>query len=420
MGFSLPVRPGAFALPPAALPAALTRVNPLVRVTLYLFVLTIPFEVPKRTIPIEIPTIAALVFLLSTLLHPSAAYRRVPAPLLWFAAYLWVFIIAVLASGTESAFLATKLFLSLVIMMAIFWTAFNLMADPRVARGVMVAIVVGTAARALMQWLGIGVTEWMEWGGGVRLSVLGQNPNLSAIILSAGLVVVIGMRGRETPLLPRLGVLLVPLAVILGVAIIQSGSRGGLLCAAVGLAVFAFRGRTPGRLVLNAVMGVAAIAILAVGAMQSPVMRARVERAATTGQLAGREAIYPAAAELIAERPVLGWGPVTNQFELARRIEWYRTESRDVHNLLLELLSATGIVGAVPFLTGIALCLRAAWRARGGALGVVPLAMLLAVLTGSISGTWQVSEILWLSLAVALAAGTHQYAREPAPVRRIV
>lgn len=419
MGFSLPVRPGAFALPPAATTAAVARVNPLVRATLYLFVLSIPFEVPKRTIPLEIPTIAALVFLLSTLLNPSAAYRRLPAPLCWFAGYLWAFIIAVLASGTENPFLATKLFVSLGIMMTVFWTAFNLMADARVARGIMVAIVVGTTARALLQWLGIGVTEWTEWGGGVRLSVLGQNPNLSAIILSAGLVAAIGMRGRDAPLLPRLGFLVLPIAVIIGVATIQSGSRGGLLCAAVGLAVFAFRGRTPGRLALNAVVGVAAIAVLAYGAMQSPVMRARMERAATTGKLAGREEIYPAAAAMIAERPVLGWGPVTNQYELARRIQWYRTESRDVHNLLLELLSATGLVGAAPFLIGLALCLRAAWRARNGAFGVVPLAMLLAVLTGSVSGTWQVSEILWLCLAIALAAGTHQYALEPARQRRV-
>lgn len=413
MGFSLPVRPGAFAMAPAAVSAAMTRVNPLVRAALYLFVLSIPFEMPKRTFPIEVPTLTALVFLLSTLLNPSAAYRRVPAALIWFGVYLWVFILAVLASGTENPVEATKLFVLLAILMFTCWTAFNLMADARVARGVLVALVVATTLRALMQWLGIGVTTHMEWGGGLRITVLGQNPNLSAIILSAGLVAAVGMRGRDGEVAPRLGFLAWPIAAVIGVAIIQTGSRGGLLCAAVGLAVYAVRGRTPGRRLLNAIVGATAITLLVVGALQSPMMRARMERAATAGKLAGREEIYPTVAQMIAEKPLLGWGPLTNQYEIARRIHWQRTESRDAHNLVLELLSATGIAGALPFLTGIALCVLAAWRGRRGPLGTVPLAVLLAVLTGGVSGTWQASRVLWLSMAVALAAGTHTYAADP-------
>ena len=37
-----------------------------VRAALYLFVLSIPFEMPNRTIPIEIPTLFGSLFLLAT------------------------------------------------------------------------------------------------------------------------------------------------------------------------------------------------------------------------------------------------------------------------------------------------------------------------------------------------------------------
>jgi hypothetical protein len=43
----------------------------LVQGGLYLLVASIPFEYPDRTIPLEIPTLTATLFLLSTMLHPA-------------------------------------------------------------------------------------------------------------------------------------------------------------------------------------------------------------------------------------------------------------------------------------------------------------------------------------------------------------
>jgi hypothetical protein len=46
-------------------------------------------------------------------------------------------------------------------------------------------------------------------------------------------------------------------------------------------------------------------------------------------------------------------------------------------------------------------------------LGVMPLAMVGAILIGTLSGTWIASKILWLCLTVALAAGAHWSSRPP-------
>ena len=108
---------------------------------------------------------------------------------------------------------------------------------------------------------------------------------------------------------------------------------------------------------------------------------------------------------MISERPILGWGPIENQFEIGVRIEEEQKDRRDAHNLVLDLMSSTGILGTIPFLIGYLLCWRSAWRARRGRSGILPLAMMAVTFMGCMSGTWIASKILWLILSIALATG---------------
>ena len=399
--------------------ALASRVNVAVRWALYLYILSIPFEMPHRSFPVEVPTITGALFLLATLFNPGACYRRIPPAAVWFLLHVWILAALAIVFAVGEMGLALQqisLFLQVVLL---FVTIYNTLADPRALRGALLALVVATAARAAVQVTGLAATRAAEWGGGERVTAFGQNANLSAMILSAGLIAVVGLRARKDPRLPRLGLLAWPLAGVLGFALIQTGSRGGLLCALVGVVTFWFApDQRLGRRLRNAAIGLLAGAALAWGALQNTAMRNRLENA-EEGNLAGREIIYPGAIEMIEERPVFGWGPVANQFELSRRLllDTRKYPSRDVHNLLLELLSTSGVIGTIPFLIGVALCLRGGWRARRGPLGLVPLAMLLTVLTGCLSGTWIIAKILWLVLPIALAAGAH-WAAAPDPMAR--
>jgi hypothetical protein len=246
------VAPGAAlpARPPALAPSA---VNPVVRAAFYLFVFSIPFELPQRTIPYEVPTLVGMLFLATTLLNPSACYRRMPAAGWWFVAYLWAFGLVTIVTAGDYPALVWHLFLVMLQLVLIFGVATNLLRDERVWRGVLVALVLACCARAGLQVLGIAVTAREQWTGGERITALGQNANLSAMILSAGLVAVAGL---------RLGIVTWPLAALLGVAIIQTGSRGGLLCAAVGMVMFLCQGRTLWLRVRNAAVGIIAISLL--------------------------------------------------------------------------------------------------------------------------------------------------------------
>jgi O-antigen ligase/polysaccharide polymerase Wzy-like membrane protein len=387
---------------------------PLVQVGLYLLVGSIPFEYPERSIPLEIPTLTGAAFLLTTLFHPRACYGRVPTAVLWFAAYLAVFVISVAASGGEYTSLAVAEFVVILQGVLVLLAAGNLMQDEKVARRSMVTLVAACAVRAALPLLGFAKTADAVWTGGERVSALGQNANNAAMILAAGLVALIGLtfirRSRSRLRFIITGLL----GALLGLAVLETGSRGGLASLLGGMLIFALAADSLRVRLRNGAIAVVAISLLAFATVRLPVMKNRLEDSMRTGNMAGREQLYPALWTMFLEQPVLGWGPVTNTYELARRIGERERPHRAAHNIVLELLTATGLVGTVPFLVGAWLCVRGAWQARRGEHGVLPLALFASVLIANMSGDWIASKLVWLVLAYALASG-----RWPAPAARL-
>jgi O-antigen ligase len=193
-------------------------------------------------------------------------------------------------------------------------------------------------------------------------------------------------------------------AAIIGLAMIMGGSRGGLIALAAGLWIFSLTGATLGIRIRNTVVAMAAIALAVWGALQSPLMQRRMEMA-MQGNLAKREVIFPAAFQMFRDHPLYGWGP-NNQFVLATRLRLPPALhlSRDTHNLFLELLTATGLLGTIPFLAGLWLCCRGAWRARRGTEGILPAAQMAALLIGNLSGNYIALKLQWVLLAYAMAS----------------
>jgi O-antigen ligase len=382
---------------------SVSGVDRLVEAGLYLLVASIPFEYPERSIPLEIPTLTGAIFLFGTLLHPQRCYGRLPAPVLWFGVYLLAFLLSTVAGGEHGAEAVSEfivVFQGVLVLLA----AGNLMQEPRAARGAMIAFVAACAVRASLPFLGFARTSNAVWTGGERVSALGQNANSAAMILAAGMVALIGLAfGRQRKTLVRL-LLASALGTLIGFAVLETGSRGGLLALLGGVLVFGLAADTLRVRVRNALIGTLAISLLVLGAMHLPVMKNRWEDSMRTGNMAGREQLYPALWTMFLEKPVLGWGPVTNTYELASRIGERERPARAAHNIVLELLTATGLVGAFPFLIAAGLCVRDAWRARRGAYGVLPFALCCSVFLSNMSGDWIASKLIWVVLAFAYAS----------------
>jgi O-antigen ligase len=282
----------------------------------------------------------------------------------------------------------------------------------------MLTLVAACVIRASLPLLGLGRTANSVWTGGERVSALGQNANSAAMILAAGMVVLVGLAyGRDRRTWSGL-VFAGVLAAVIGYAVLETGSRGGLVALLGGVLVFALAAESTRARIRNALIGAVAISLLVFGALQLPVMKNRWEDSMRTGNMAGREQLYPNLWSMFLEKPVFGWGPVTNQYELAVRIGERERSARAAHNIVLELLTATGLIGTIPFLLGGWLCLRHAWQARRREHGVLPLALFASVFLSNMSGDWIAGKLIWLMLAFAIAsAGWSPAVAEPLPYR---
>jgi O-antigen ligase len=385
------------------------RVNPITRWAFYAFVLSLPFEYPNRSIPIEVTTLTGAIFLLTTVLNPRVCYGRVTAALGCFLAFLFAFVASYAVNGADFPAEVTRHFLTMLQLVLIMWASSNLMRRDSIARGVLLALAAACTARALIQVLGIASVPAAVGSGVHRQSALGQNANLSANIMAVGFLALVGLAylRERGAIKPRM--LTWPFAGLIGLAIVQTGSRGGLLALAVGLVAFAMAGRTIGTRVRNAVVVVLVMGFFGYVAATSEVMKARFDKA-KEGNMAGREAIFPVAWQMFLERPVIGWGPASNKYELARRLPEQQQDRRDPHNLWLEVLTLTGVIGGIPFCIGLLLCFGAAWSGRRGANGMLAVAMMSTVLVGNLSGNYIASKLLWLTLAFALASASNAVA----------
>ena len=283
--------------------------------------------------------------------------------------------------------------------MVMLWVCSDLLKDERTARSVLLAYAIAVALFAL--GIVFKVPGFYAEGAEGRESGMGENPNAVAANSAIALVIILGLFLSAS----YRKLFLIILSLPLFAAVVLSGSRGGVLAFLIGGMVYLIPYRRSKR-----VLGAIFIATLAISAVVYFVATnsdflERWNQTYYEGSLAGREKIFPAATEMILERPLLGWQPVDWYYELGRRIGGpYFSIGRDVHNLYLGVLLQVGVLGAIPFFIGLWLCGRSAWRARLGNLGLLPLALLATDLTGGMSGTGLVVKSHWLILALTLAA----------------
>jgi O-antigen ligase len=390
-------------------------VNPLVRGAFYVFIFSLLFEWPGRPIPMEIPTLIGFIYLVFTLLQPKVCYRRVPNELWFYAVYICCF--AILCALVKRQGDAVKLLILLVQIFFLMWSGYNLMRYERIMKTALVTLVISCSAISAMQLLGIATTRWDDYDVGSRISVLGQNPNNMANNISLGLAALMGFAFGRNKALFRAKYMAAPLAVIMVCAIFDTGSRGALLAFGIGFAAFTIRGKTLWAKAKSLIIVLVVLGGLVWAILQTPSLASRYKKSIYESNMAGREAIFPAAWSMFKDNPFIGWGPIDNMYELGRRVQILKgpylhkglADSQgavDTHNMFLSAMTSIGLFGSVPLFICIILCMLAAWRARRGSQGALPLVMVITVILINMSGNWTASKLDWLMMAYAIASAT--------------
>jgi O-antigen ligase len=345
--------------------------------------------------------------LLAMFSRPKVCVRLVPVSLLWFLAYSVVRVIWGMWQAPQLSQLWWPSSLELLqYLLPWAWLMFNVLRYPNFGLNGLWALVIGVSICALLHMAGIGVEE-VDNGIEGRSSIFGLNANETGRLYGLTFVAVVALGlFRQTKAALRLALL--PAAALLAITMAKTGSRGGTLVAALGVLILLPQTRSfvPR---MKRYVALLLLAVVFAGVMyQIPTVLKRLKPDSSATQDEPRGRMIPVMWEMFLRSPVIGSGPDRYQYELTRRALPYQAEKQHTvssHNLALMLLVETGIIGFAIFAIGLGKALVSAWRARGGPLGLLPLAWLLPVAIAGLTVANGIFEpLFWFAVAYALAA----------------
>jgi O-antigen ligase len=342
------------------------------------------------------------------LVQISAQRRAWPSPprvFWWFLAYVVIYFLSALLLPEKFAPSFSGRLFTLLQLLIFFWVAADLCKEERIMRQVLLTYAVASSLLAVGMLLQLPAfsPSFEDIRGVERSSVMGYNGNMLSTLWALAVVALAGLCLHPAyRLITKL--LYTCLALMILAAMVKTGSRSGMGALLIGFLVYLVPHWRAQRKLGTVLLGLLGIAAAVYFIMHSSSATQRWKET-YEGQLDGREKIVPAALKMFIESPLVGWQPVRFQYELGRRLG---TETRDAHNLFLHLLLEVGIVGTVPFLIGFWMCAQEAWQARTGRLGLLPIALFLTALAGTMTHTYLLQKWFWLALActaTSLAAG---------------
>lgn len=291
---------------------------------------------------------------------------------------------------------------------------YDLCRDPHAARVLVLTFLGATIALSLIANFGLGgvVGAAQAGRGGVaeRVGVLGMNLNYQAFLYAAG---VIGVLCHGIARWPRFGWkdwLLAAGATSMLLALLRTGSRGGLVTLTVGVAAalaLQFRGR---RWAAYALLVPVVLYGIGSAIMSSEVIRARIEDTLYGGDLGARDVLARGAFDMFKERPLTGAGTDYIE-ELGARLGRERIAA---HNTYLQIACAFGLAGFLPWLAGLVATGFRLWRFRSNVWAVAMLVILIAMIAAMVPGNFAYGRFKWVFLALA---GAMPFA-PPLPVKR--
>lgn len=299
--------------------------------------------------------------------------------------------------GAASSLRAYAQFAQAILVYLIFY---DLARDRRAVKVLAATFLGCTILLSFMAHLGLGVGA-VAVGRGVaaeRVGVLGMNLNYQGLLYAAAIT---GLLCHGIARWPRFGWkdwLLVLAGASMLLALLRTGSRGGLLTLVVGVGVallLMFRGRRWAAYLL-----LVPLLLYGIGhaVMSSEVIRVRLfEETFERGQLGARDVLAQEAFAMFRERPLTGWGSAYSD-ELGARLGRQRIAA---HNTYLQVATGFGVPGLVPWLLGLGATVWRLWRHRSDFWATVLLAVLAALLVAMIPGNYAYNRFTWLFLAVA-------------------
>jgi O-antigen ligase len=397
------------------------------RAVFYVFVLLIPIEnvtLNGADAGFTFAKLIGLVLFGLALINWRVCFRRLPAAFWMVAWYLAAYSLSQLWIPGYLDPRFREIQATMIQMLALFLISANLFRDARFRAALLRFYSLCICLIAVGMLLGVIGNRFAGIEG--RDSVLGQDPNGAAGLFTLGAICIAGdpriFASRR--FIARFVASLLAVSILV-MAIIKTGSRGGLIDFVSGVLGLAICGAKTSRmrrlLIAGAVIGLLGVMVVR-EFKQGTVASTRMTAAWENGDTAGRTAIYNVAWPMFLAKPLLGYGGANNFFILGERLNeslgalYYR----DTHNLLLAVLTEVGLIGGLPFLAAIFYALWKAWRYGRRTDDARSFSLMLVLITINISLTWDRQKLFWIVFAAAVACGLELDAAEKNGVREPV
>ncbi len=394
----------------------------LLQWTFLLFVFLMPLETlelgPATRGTLSLPRIVGAAMVGLSLVFWRHAFKALPRAGYFFLGYIAVFFASSLLVSEKFMQPAISLSFTFLQLFLLFWIATSLFCrNEEFIKKSCMAFGLGCFVLALCGLFNIGgMTVISTERGMERFAIEGMNPNYLAYLLALSVTILVGLYLNNSLKKNWHKILLIILIVPQVTMIVSSGSRGGLI--ALMLALFLYLtpvGLTKKKLLMIMVGG---IAICAIGyvAFLDPVTSERLGKTMEKNHQESRNDIYSEAFLMIQERPVFGWGPKENEVKLGRRLGMY---AMNPHNLYLQALLQTGMVGGCFLFMAIGGCLYSAWSSRKAWLGFIPVAVMIIVLIVNLAHEFLPRKATWFALALASTTVVYPVKSRLQPFRHV-
>lgn len=386
----------------------------IMRMALLLFIFSIFFEYAFISLGfrgISPPKITGILLFGLSVVYWKVCFANPPSALFWFFGYIAIFFLhgLYLPPDYMSAFFRRLFTMTQLIL--VFYIFSNLLRDEEIMKSVLFTFLIGAGILAIGSILnlpGFGVIE-EEHKTGARIGAAGMNVNYLSILMGYALIIAFGLwknlkKGNRTH-----RVFLIGLSVPILTMLLLASSRGALVATICGIGIFAMpfgEKKQKMKRMFYAILGL--IVILFLSTVWGNV-GTRFQKTIDEGKTAGRDKIWSGAVDMISEKPFFGWQPILAFAEVHKREAQNRgipqwLTGRDTHNIILWLLVEVGIVGTIPFLIGFGLCVQAAWKTRVSCLGLLPLALLGAMVIFNQAHTELNKKVTWVFLGLSIAS----------------
>jgi O-antigen ligase len=388
--------------------------NKLSRACFYIFLLSLPFESVLVSAGFfgsssvdsiwSLSRVTGLLMIIGLLFSRRPIYSIRLSPVWGFISYAFLYIIAAVVVSNIADMKITYQLFSFPWLILLFILCCEFLLDPTTRNQGLKVLMVAIGLCAFLQIINLSLNTGLPvvWGSSdMRISAFGEDPNFIGAQYAVGILIAILSILEIVPSKRIFKFISLFVAGVCLLALIQTGSRSAVICCVIALLALLLNKQPAKKRIVIWLMSILLIGLLVALIISNEAFFQRLQDTIIYSDTSGRSVIYQASINLFLASPFFGYGPIRNVQILGLA---FGTEMNDTHNVFLWVLTASGLVGFIPFFFGYVMCFIRAFRARSGPDSIAPLALCgLAVIFSQTAG-WQEEKLFWLLLAYGATA----------------